>query len=95
MKYFLLLFTFFFASACALERGLNSTKHMSDEEKISSAIQRDPQFSKKNTFPDENWISLRSGSIIFPQNSNCIIEERIDPRFSVFSRKMFKIDCFE
>ena len=63
--------------------------------KISSAIQRDPQFSKKNTFPDENWISLRSGSIIFPQNSNCIIEERIDPRFSVFSRKMFKIDCFE
>ena len=50
---------------------------------------------KKNTFPDENWISLRSGSIIFPQNSNCIIEERIDPRFSVFSRKMFKIDCFE
>ena len=47
MKYFLILLTFFFASACALERGLNSTKHMSDEEKISSAIQRDPQFSKK------------------------------------------------
>ncbi|UOO81478.1 hypothetical protein LVJ83_03085 [Uruburuella testudinis] len=95
MKIFLSLFIFLLLSSCSYKRDIRSQVYIDDKEQGFNVIERDPQFSKKNTFPNDKWISLRSGLIILPKNSNCILEERKDPRFITFSRKMFKVDCFE